>query len=297
MHFYIAEPFISLLNLGSPVGCITGETCMSFCTSGVYAGSRELIFLSFFCLISAAQQDPCSPTAALHLLKSDVGGKRTLWHCATSVRSACAAGRAGTIPLAELGLDALPLPHAFVTFLSLNAAFFSVKCSKGLLSPILLIMGLNLDPSWKDFSPSLSWTKTGLKMCWFSPYLQLLQFLKYLSHYTCSNLQRLESSSQCWMGQSYSTKAVPTWRALVSAGALLCRWMFYGLSSLATAMGAGELEIVSLQRIPVSFWENGSVLRCQVYLGTRSSQEPLADVFFSLFLICPLQFPHVLHLG
>lgn len=124
MRFYTAEPFISLLNLGSPVACITVEICMSFCTSGLYAGSRELLFFSCFCLISAAQQHPCSAAAPLHLLKSDVSGKRTLWHCATSVKSACAAGGAGAILLAEPGLDALPLPHAFVTFLFLNAAFF-----------------------------------------------------------------------------------------------------------------------------------------------------------------------------
>lgn len=142
--------------LCSPVRCIIVEICMSFCRSGVYAGSREFIFFSH--ASAWFLQRPCSPAAPLHLLNSVVSGKRTLWHCATGVKSACAAGGAGVIPLAELGQDALPLPPAFVTFLFLNASFFSVKCSEGLLGPIMLIMGLNLDPSWKDFSPSLNWT-------------------------------------------------------------------------------------------------------------------------------------------
>lgn len=100
---------------------------MSFCTSGVYVASKELrLFFSCFCLISTAQHHPQSAAAPLHPLKSDVSSKRTLWHCATSVKSACAAGGAGVIPLTEPGLDALALPHAFVTFLFLNAAFFSL---------------------------------------------------------------------------------------------------------------------------------------------------------------------------
>lgn len=98
-------------------------------------------------MISTAQKHPHSAAAPLHLLKSDVSAKRTLWHCATSVKSACAAGGAGAVPLAELRLEALPLSHAFVTFLLLNATFFRVKCSEGLLGPIISIMGLNLDPN------------------------------------------------------------------------------------------------------------------------------------------------------
>lgn len=142
----------------SPVGCIIVEICMSFCRSGCMQVTESLFFFSCFCLISAAFfcLISCGAAAPLHLLNPDVSGKRTLWYYATSVKNACAAGGAGVIPLAELGQDSLPLPPAFVTSLFFSASFFSVKCSEGLLGPIMLIMGLNLDPSWKDFSPSLN---------------------------------------------------------------------------------------------------------------------------------------------
>lgn len=44
-----------------------------------------------------------------------------------------------------------------------------------------------------------------------------------MSCYTSSNLQRLKSSCWCRIGRLYSAAAVPSWRALISPSALLCR--------------------------------------------------------------------------
>lgn len=178
--------------------------------------------------------------------------------------------------------------------------FFSVKCSEGLLGPITLIMDLKLDPCWKDFSPSLNWTETGLKICWFSSYLQAASIseIPIPSHIL---KPPKAGKQQPMLYGSYSATALPAWRALISAGALLCKWMLYGLSSLSRAMGAGELKMGSLQRLPVSFWENGYISRCQVYLGAKSSQERLKPAtcwsIVPPFWIYSLQFLRVFHLG
>lgn len=115
-----------------------------------------------------------------------------------------------------------PWGFAFIMcpFLFLNAVFFSVKCFEGLLDLIMISCGLELGPEleglWSQFK--LDWRRAGS-----APTRRLCSFLKTVSCYTHSNLQRLESSCQRWMGRLYSAAAVPAWRALISPGALLCR--------------------------------------------------------------------------
>lgn len=78
--------------------------------------SRGVIFDRLFCSTSTSQQQPHSRAVSLHLLKPGVRSTRTLQHCAASVKGACAAGGAGTVPLAEVHLEDFPLSHAHSYF-------------------------------------------------------------------------------------------------------------------------------------------------------------------------------------
>lgn len=95
----------------------------------------------------------------------------------------------------------------------------------GIVGPNNVNYGSELGPKLEGFQSQfkLNWTlRLNWKCAGSARACRLLQFLKSLSRHTRSNLQRLASSSQCWMGQLYSATAVPAWRALISPGALLC---------------------------------------------------------------------------